>query len=251
MAPALLHDAAMTTSTRLLASCVSLVLAGSACSKKNPPPMPDAMAPAPAVTSITPNPLCSDGMTFTIVGSNFAPNATVTIDGMAVQATVLDSMHISVTVPSNVIVNGANAIVVKNPDGQTAMGSLTGELKPLMFFVDPNVLAANLTARITLYMSGLTTTVTGASVAPHAGGASTQLTSVAAVASHPDQIQATVTGGTLSAGTYDVTVTDGVCSATLPNGLTIVGTPDITITKVQPPFGDPTTPTAITITTSG
>jgi hypothetical protein len=211
---------------------------------------PDA-ATAPSITSIAPNPLCSDGMTLTIVGMNFAPGATVTIDGVTASATVVDSMHISVTVPANTIMTGSNAIVVTNPDGQTAMGTLNGEKKPLMFFVDPNVLGANMTARVTVYMSSLTTTVTSVSVQPHAGGATTQLTNVAAVTSHPNQIQATVTGGTLSAGTYDVSVTDGVCSATLPNGLTIVGTPDITITDVQPPFGDPTKDTAISITTSG
>jgi hypothetical protein len=241
------------TSSRSLAFCVSFAVFAAACSgkKSTPDAMPDAMAPAPAVASISPNPLCSDGMTFTIVGSNFAPGATVTIDGMSVQATVVDSMHITVTLPSTVLMNGMNAVVVKNPDGQTASGTLTGEVKPLMFFVDPNVLAANMTARVTVYMSGLTTSVTNVSVQPNGGGSTTQLTAVAAVANHPNQIQATVTGGTLAAGLYDVSVTDGVCSATLPKGLTIVGTPDITITKVDPPFGDPTQATAITITTSG
>jgi hypothetical protein len=198
-----------------------------------------------------PNPLCSDGMTLTITGMNFSPNATVTLDNVPVTATVTDAMDITVTIPPGTIINGSNTITVTNADGLSAMGTLTGEVKPLMFFVDPNVLGANMTARITVYMSGLTTTVTGVSVQPHGGGSTTQLMNVAAVASHSNQIQATVTSGTLAAGAYDVHITDGLCTASLPSGLTIVGTPDITIAKVQPPFGDPTKATAVTITTSG
>lgn len=244
----------MTTWTRVSSTCAALLLAASACGggKKSAPdaPPPDA-APPPAITSIAPNPLCSDGMTLTITGTNFEPGATVTLDGATVPATVMDSMHITVTVPAGTIIDGSNAIVVTNPGGETAMGSLAGETKPLMFFVDPNVLAASMSARVTVYMSGLTTTVTGVSVQPHAGGALTALTDVAVVANHANQIQASVTGGTLDAGTYDVSVTDGVCTAMLPNGLTIVATPDITISAVQPPFGDPAQNSALTITTSG
>ncbi|HEY6038775.1 MAG TPA: IPT/TIG domain-containing protein [Kofleriaceae bacterium] len=239
----------MLHSTRLLAICGALAIAPACSSPKSP--TPDAAPPAPAISGIVPNPLCSDGMTLTITGTNFSPNATVTIDGVQVAATVTDAMDISVTIPAGTIINGNNAIVVTNPGGASATGALTGEVKPLMFFVDPNVLGANMTTRLTVYMSGLTTTVSGVAVQPHGGGSTTQLTNVAAVTSHPNQIQATVTAGTLAAGTYDVSVSDGVCSASLPNGLTIVATPDITIAKVEPPFGDPTQATAITITTSG
>ena len=241
----------MSTWTRLLTLSSLLV---TACSSNNSTPAdapkPDA-ALAPAVTAVTPNPLCSDGMTLTITGMNFSPNATVTLDSKPVTATVTDAMDITVTIPPGTIINGSNTITVTNPDGTSAMGTLTGEVKPLMFFVDPNVLGANMTARITVYMSGLTTTVTGVSVQPHGGGSATQLMNVAAVASHTNQIQATVTSGTLAAGAYDINITDGLCTASLPSGLTIVGTPDITIAKVQPPFGDPTQATALTITTSG
>ncbi len=242
----------MSTSLRLLRISTLLFVAACGGSHDAPAdaPAPDA-ALAPAVTAVLPNPLCSDGMTLTITGTNFSPNATVTVDSAPVSATVTDSMNITVTIPAGTIVNGSNAVTVTNPDGTSAMGTLTGEAKPLMFFVDPNVLGANMTARVSVYMSGLTTTVTGVSVQPHAGGSATQLTNVATVANHANQIQATVTSGTLTAGAYDVNVTDGVCTATLTSGLTIVGTPDITVAKVLPPFGDPTQATAITISTSG
>src|SRR5262249_33840198 len=169
---------------------------------------------------------------------------------------ITDAGDIAVTVAASTASGGAHVVTVTNPDKQSAMGTLTGEAKPLMFFVDPNVLGANMTARVTVYMSGLTTTVTGLSVQAHSDAApnpnpTVALTDVAMVTGHANQVQATVTGGTLGAGKYDVNVTDGVCSATLRDGLLVVATPDITITKVTPPFGAPDANTAITLTTSG
>lgn len=103
-------------------------------------------SPPPTITSIVPNPLCSDGTTFMIKGTSFDLNATVTVDGNAVQnAMVTDSMDIAVTVPSNTVTGGAHTVTVTNPDKKSASGMLTGEAKPLMFFVDPNVLGANMT----------------------------------------------------------------------------------------------------------
>ncbi len=227
-----------------------LALAIAACSSSPKP------KPAPTIVSIMPDPICSDGTAFTITGSNFDPKATVTFDGAQVDATVVDSMTIQVMVPAGTLSGGDHTVVVTNPDNKSATGTETGEAKPLMFFVDPNVLTADLTARVTIYMSGLTTAIQTISVAQHSDtmpnpNPAVDLTGVSMVAGHPNQAQATVTGGTLAAGTYDVTLDDGVCSATLPNGLTIVSTPDIMITNVQPPFGDPTLDTAITLTTSG
>jgi hypothetical protein len=227
-----------------------LLLATTGCSeKKNSPP--------PTITSIVPDPLCSDGTTFMIKGTNFEPNAAVTVDGNAAQsAMVTDSMDIAVTVPSNTVTGGAHTVTVTNPDKQSASGMLTGEAKPLMFFVDPNVFGTNMTTRMNVYMSGLTTTIQSASVQLHSDAMPNAnqvvaLTDVAVVTGHPNQVQATVTAGTLGAGQYDVSVSDGVCTATLPNGLTIVATPDIAIASVNPPFGAPDQDTAITVTTSG
>lgn len=235
-------------------SFVSLALGCGSSSKK---PQPDAPAAAPNIVSITPNPICSDGTAFTITGSGFDPMAKVTFDGQPVQsATVVNDTTIMVMVATNTATGGAHTVTVTNPDGQAATGTLNAEMQPLMFFVDPNVLSANMTARITVYMSGLSTTIQGVSAQLHSAtmpnmNPSVALTGVMAVTNHPNQVQATVTSGSLAAGTYDVTVTDGVCSATLQNGLTIVATPDITITAVNPPFGAPDQDTAITITTSG
>ena len=213
--------------------------------------------PPPTIASIMPDPICSSGTTFVIKGAGFDPSATVAIDGKAVDgATVSDAMEIVVTVAPETASSGDHTVTVTNPDKQSATGTLTGEAQPLMFFVDPNVLATDMTARLDVYMSGLTTTIQSLSAQLHSDGAtnnspSVPLTAVAAVAGHPNQVQGTLTAGTLGAGQYDVTVSDGVCSATLPKGLTIVGTPDITIASVSPPFGAPDQDTAITVATSG
>jgi len=226
-----------------------LMLAATGCSS-------DKKLPPPTITSIMPDPICSDGSAFVINGTNFDPNAVVTVDGAAVQdAMVTDAMDIMVMVAPNTATAGAHTVTVTNPDQKSATGMLTGEAKPLMFFTDPNVLGANMTARMNVYMSGLTTTIQSVSVqlpgsATNANPA-VALTDVSAVTGHPNQVQATVTAGTLGAGQYDVSVTDGVCTATLPKGLTIVAAPDITITSVNPPFGAPDQDTAITLTTSG
>lgn len=211
------------------------------------------MAAAPLIVSVDPNPICSDGTMFTISGANFDPAATVTLNGAAVQSvTVTDSTTIVVMVAAGTLLGGENTVVVTNPDEQTVVGTFTGNVKPLMFFVDPNVLAADLTVRVTIYMSGLTTTIQGVSVQlDSTTNPAVGLTDVSTVTGSSNRIQATVSSGTLSAGQYDVTVFDGVCSATLDKGLTIVSTPDITITTVTPPFGAPDQDTAITVTTSG
>ena len=245
-----IHVATMRLSTCLPALGGLLTLAAIGCSsdKKGPPPV---------ITSVMPNPICSDGTAFVIKGTNFDPNAVVTLDGTAVEnATVTDAMDIMVTVASNTATGGDHTVTVTNPDKASATGTLTGEARPLMFFVDPNVLGANMTARMNVYMSGLTTTIQSVSVQlPSSATPNTNpavaLTDVSAVTGHPNQVQATVTAGTLGAGQYDVSVTDGVCTATLQKGLTIVALPDIAITSVNPPFGAPDQDSAITVTTSG
>ena len=240
----------MRLSTGLPVLGCSLLLAAAGCSEPK-------SSPPPTIASIVPNPLCSDGTTFMIKGTNFDPDAVVTFDGNAVQnAMVTDSMDIAATVAANTATGGAHTVTVTNPDKKSASGMLTGEAKPLMFFVDPNVLGTNMTTRMNVYMSGLTTTIQSASVQLHSDvmpntNQVVALGDVAAVTGHPNQVQATVTAGTLGAGQYDVSVTDGVCTATLPSGLTIVATPDIAIASVNPPFGAPDQDTAITVTTSG
>lgn len=123
--------------------------------------------------------------------------------------------------------------------------------RSLVFAVEPNVLTPDMTVKLTVYFTPpdpMAKPPSAVSVEVHGSSKKIALTNVTPVMGHTGQVQATVTGGQLSAGSYDVVLGDG---GTLANGLVVVAQPDITITKVDPPFGDPATTTAITITTSG
>ncbi len=121
----------------------------------------------------------------------------------------------------------------------------------LVFAVDPNVLATDMTVTLTVYFSPATATEkppTSINVELNGTTKKIALTNVMAVPGHADQVQGLVTAGQLDAGSYDVVLPD---TGKLENGLVVVATPDITIDKVDPPFGDPTLDTAISLTTSG
>jgi hypothetical protein len=125
------------------------------------------------------------------------------------------------------------------------------DAKSLVFSVQPDVLSTDMTARLTIYF----TLDKGdhsppAKVAARAHGSSNKLdlADIKPVEGHPNQVQATVTAGQLAEGQYDIVLDDG---GSLDSGLTVVATPDITISRVNPPFGEPDQDTAISITASG
>jgi phosphatidylinositol-3-phosphatase len=80
----------------------------------------DLFNPFPGVTGVTPS--CGStagGTSITINGSNFVNGATVTIDGMAATNVVfVNSTTLTATTPAGTL--GAKAVVVTNPDTQTA-----------------------------------------------------------------------------------------------------------------------------------
>ena len=79
-------------------------------------------APAPTVTSITPNRgVTAGGTSVTITGTGFVSNVTVTIGGLP--ATVLTVSATSITATTRAGSVGAKDVVVTNPDTQT--GTLT------------------------------------------------------------------------------------------------------------------------------
>jgi Domain of unknown function (DUF1929)/IPT/TIG domain/Glyoxal oxidase N-terminus len=75
--------------------------------------------PAPTVTSVSPNSgSVSGGTTLTIVGTNFAPGATVSFAGtVATGVTVVSSTSITATTPPQAA--GAVSVRVTNPDSQS------------------------------------------------------------------------------------------------------------------------------------
>jgi large repetitive protein len=209
-------------------------------------------SPSPTIASIEPTPICATATSFTIHGSDFQNDATVTIDGAApASATVGDNATITVAVAATSLSAGMHAVVVTNPDGKTGQGTLTVEAQPLMFFVDPPVVWNGAALKVTLFMSGLQTTVTGATMqlrsdaSPNPNPVVT-LTGITGVTGHPDQVQAILPEG-LPAGVYDLAVTDGTCTAALASGVTVIDSTDITLTAITPPFGSNTENTAVEI----
>ena len=79
-------------------------------------------APAPTVTSITPNRgLTAGGTSVTIKGTGFVSGATVTIGGVTATASFVDAATLTATTPAGTV--GAKDVVVTNPD--TQKGTLT------------------------------------------------------------------------------------------------------------------------------
>jgi hypothetical protein len=76
--------------------------------------------PAPTVSSVSPNSgSVSGGTTLTIVGTNFAPGATVSFAGtVATDVTVVSSTSITATTPPQAA--GAVSVRVTNPDSQSS-----------------------------------------------------------------------------------------------------------------------------------
>jgi len=123
--------------------------------------------------------------------------------------------------------------------------------KSLVFAVQPNVLSTDMTATLTIFFTAPSKDAKPPTdVKVRIAGAKDEiaLTDVKAVEGHPNQVQATVTAGKLSEGTYDIVLGDG---GTLDAGFVEVAQPDITVVQVNPPFGSPSADTAISVTTSG
>ena len=100
-------------------------------SPSRPTPLPP-LPPGPlSVTGISPNTGATDrNSSVTIRGSGFLPGATVALDAIAAQVTVVNSLTITATAQAHAA--GTVDVVVTNPDGQS--GRLTGAFT---YVVDP------------------------------------------------------------------------------------------------------------------
>lgn len=85
-----------------------------------------AMSPAPTLSAVSPRTGPNLGGTLiTIMGTGFLPGAAVTIDGTACSGvTVVSATAITCTTPAQAGTCGAVAVVVENPDTQSATGNL-------------------------------------------------------------------------------------------------------------------------------
>ena len=201
-------------------------------------------APAPAVTSITPNSGTINGGTpVTITGTNFLAGATVKIGGNAATGvTVVSSTSITATTPAHSA--GAGTVVVTNSDGQS--GTLTNGFTyivtnpaPTVTSITPNFGNPNGGTAVTITGTGF---LTGATVT-FGGTAATGVTVVSGTS-----ITATAPAHAAGTVTVAVTNTDNQTGG-LNNGYNYTTVnPAPTVTAITPNSGTTNGGTPVTIT---
>jgi hypothetical protein len=195
---------------------------------------------APTVTSVTPNAgVVAGGTTVTIVGTNFASNASVSFGGVAAATTFVSATQLRAVTPAHA--NGAvNVVVTNNPPGGLSGTLINGFTYGLT--VTSIVASSGSTAggdQVTI--TGTNFSTTGATVT--IGGAAATSVAVANLTT----ITATTPAG--AAGAADVVVTTGGLSGTLAGGYTYTVVQP-TVTAVTPASGSTAGGTAVTITGS-
>jgi hypothetical protein len=73
--------------------------------------------PAPAISSVSPNPVIATGSsyTLTVAGSGFNAASVVKVDGKSVPSTLVNSTQLKAQVPNSDLLLGQHAITVVNP----------------------------------------------------------------------------------------------------------------------------------------
>lgn len=200
----------------------------------------------PEIAAITPSAICDSGGTFTITGTGFIDGAEVTVGGVAATTvTFVSETELTVTVSS--LPTGFQDVTVTNPDGCTVTEAAGIEIvpAPLLFYVDPPVIYSGVTLEATLYVAGVTGTITDVYLEEASSGT---VTTLVFDATNPEQIRATIPSG-LPEGDYDVfLLQDGSCPAFLDTGLFVEADLTIDLEAIDPGFawtGDDT-PVVIT-----
>jgi hypothetical protein len=200
--------------------------------------------PAPTVSSVSPNSgSVSGGTTLTIVGTNFAPGATVSFAGtVATDVTVVSSTSITATTPPQAA--GAVSVRVTNPDSQSSTLAngytyTSPNPAPALTAITPNAGPASGGTGVTITGANF---LTGATVS-FAGTAATGVTVVSSTS-------ITATTPPLAVGAVSVMVTNPDSqSGTLANGYTYTSpNPAPALTAITPNAGPASGGTGVTIT---
>ncbi len=222
------------------------------------------ISPIPTVTKIEPTKICNGGGKITVTGTGFFVDSQMnqpavdlvpegggaTVPATAVQCLDCDAMsgkpgtQLSVQIGPGAKPGTVYDISVTNPGGCKVMApfpSLTVEIGPILFMVDPFTVPNELNARVTLFATKLTQPLPNPAVWIIPAGQMmpiTNLTTLPIDPAFPKRVQAIVPKGQ-APGVYDVYLQDGgTCAATvLKNGLTVTNKEDLTIKSVTPPFG--------------
>ena len=197
------------------------------------------LAPAPAITSVTPpSGPTSGGTPVTITGSDFSTGATVTVgSAVATGVTVVNSTTITATTPAHAW--GPAGLMVTNPDGQSAT------IASAFTYIAPPPAVMGVTPASGPDAGGTMVTISGTGFM---AGATIALDGIAATG-------VTLVNGTTmtamtpahAAGAVSVTVTNLDGQSGTQAGAYAYRAPAPTVTAITPPSGGDTGGTAVTI----
>lgn len=222
--------------------------------------------PPPRVDAVIPQNVCSGGGLLTISGANFGMGAGMELPTVELRTngmTVLTSVAVEMTKPGTELkatfAAGASPgtayeVVVINPDGcedrPLPHKQVNGVEGPILFYVDPPVVANAVNTRVTLYSTAINKPLPATAVWIIPTGQMMPITVLANndVVGFPKRLQAVVPKDQ-APGVYDVYLDDGSdCSATvLQGGLTVAADQNLSILRVDPPFGRSSGAVPITI----
>jgi len=208
-------------------------------------------AEPPVIDDVQPLKVCSRGGALTLTGDHFEPGMAVDLDG--VPADTVDILSINQAVANW---NGgltAGLVTLTATNTSSCATAFDTEIRvtdgPVVFFVDPPVVYNGISIRSTIYLGNLF----GGSVARVVLTAPDDTTQDLAFnfdPARPNRLQATIPAG-LTAGLYDVTLIDEVdCDGTTADLVNITDQVVVSVDAINPPFGDTTQPTGVTITTA-
>ena len=222
--------------------------------------------PPPRVDAVVPQNVCAGGSILTITGQNFLTGQNgelprIELRGMdqaPIVATAIEmsqpGTELKATFGPGPTAGTAYDVVVINPDGcedrPLPHKQVKGVEGPILFFVDPPVVSSAINTRVTLFATVINKPLPMDAVSITPAGQMSPVTVLEHndVVGYPKRLQAVVPAG-LAAGSYDVHLKDASdCSAAvLPGGLTVAADQNLSILRVEPPFGDATRSVPITI----
>lgn len=221
----------------------------------NPPPADCTSTPAtleitapPTITDIEPDTVCDTGGSFTITGTGFTSDAEVRVDDVPAESVeYVDESTLVVTVAAG-LSTGLHTVTVSSGGCEVSLSAgIEVVAAPLLFYVDPPVLYSGIPVEATLYIAGLTGSLTDV-----------WLESIDAVevahldftwdASDPDTALAVIPAG-LPDGFYNVWIEqDGSCPSSLDAGVVVESELTVALDAVDPPFAWTGDTTAVEIT---
>ncbi|NUQ78004.1 MAG: hypothetical protein HUU21_31100 [Polyangiaceae bacterium] len=222
--------------------------------------------PPPRVDAVVPQNVCSGGSLLTISGQNFLtgadgamPRVELRLMGqMPIVATGVEmsqpGTELKATFGPGPTAGTTYDVVVVNSDGcedrPLPHKQVNGVEGPILFFVDPPVVSNAINTRVTLFATVINKPLPMSAVSITPAGQMMPVTVLKHndVVGYPKRLQAEVPAG-LPPGSYDVHLDDASeCSAAvLPGGLTIAADQNLTVARVEPPFGDSAAAVPITI----